>query len=124
MSFIGCRNPTRVDCKAPNTTAIYSVTDAGNLTRFPCSGSKLTVFVVQSAFYDGLLVFDRHPFVWIVDKFFYETIGISWSFFRSQVSQRWVGSSVPPFDILERDIYKVFSALSRCKPHGADVFVS
>ncbi|KAF5349588.1 hypothetical protein D9756_008923 [Leucocoprinus leucothites] len=63
--------------------------------------------LIQSAFYDGLLVFDSYPFVWLVDKFFFETTGITWSYFQSQISQRWTGSSIPSFDLLERDIYKL-----------------
>ncbi|KAJ3569987.1 hypothetical protein NP233_g4697 [Leucocoprinus birnbaumii] len=63
--------------------------------------------LTQSVFYDGVLVFDNYPFVWLVDKFFLETIGITWSYFQSQVSRRWTGNSMPSFDILEKDIYKL-----------------
>ncbi|KXN91924.1 N-alpha-acetyltransferase, 35 NatC auxiliary subunit [Leucoagaricus sp. SymC.cos] len=63
--------------------------------------------LTQSAFYDGVLVFDNYPFVWLVDRFFYETLGITWSYFQSQVNQRWVGSAMPPFDMLEKNIYKL-----------------
>lgn len=70
----------------------------------------MIVFLLpQSTFYDGLLVFDSYPFSWMVDKFFYETIGLTWSFLSSQISQRWSKGSMPPLEALERDIYKVRS---------------
>ncbi|KAL9714643.1 N-alpha-acetyltransferase, non-catalitic subunit [Leucoagaricus gongylophorus] len=63
--------------------------------------------LTQSVFYDGLLVLDNYPCVWLVDQLFFETIGVTWSYFQSQVSRQWVGFSAPSFDLLERKIYKL-----------------
>ncbi|KAF7777691.1 hypothetical protein Agabi119p4_3763 [Agaricus bisporus var. burnettii] len=61
----------------------------------------------QSAFYNGVLVFDQHSPSWLVDRFFHETIGITWAQFQGYIHHRWVGTSPPPLNTLERDIHKL-----------------
>lgn len=52
---------------------------------------------------------DNYPSFWLVDRLFFETIGITWSYFQAQVRRRWLGTSAPSFDLLEGKIHKVLS---------------
>lgn len=68
--------------------------------------------VFKSAFYDGLLVLNKYKTTWIVDRFFSETMGISYDALSRRLLSYWA-SSTPPTAFLadiERGLIKVAPA--------------
>ncbi|PPQ78350.1 hypothetical protein CVT25_011633 [Psilocybe cyanescens] len=66
--------------------------------------------LAQSTFYDGVLILNKYPFEWMVNQFFYETIGVKYDAIKTMVTQRWGGPEAePPFRKVERTLYKLIT---------------
>ncbi|GLB35595.1 putative mak10 subunit, NatC N(alpha)-terminal acetyltransferase [Lyophyllum shimeji] len=59
----------------------------------------------QSTFYDGLLILNKFTFTWIVDRFFYETLGISYDTVAKAVKQLDTAALAQ----MERLVYKLIT---------------
>ncbi|KAF8061759.1 Mak10 subunit, NatC N-terminal acetyltransferase-domain-containing protein [Lyophyllum atratum] len=62
----------------------------------------------QSTFYDGLLILNRYTFTWMVDRFFYETLGVTYDTIGRTVKHYWP-SETPPLPRIERILYKLIT---------------
>lgn len=56
---------------------------------------------MQLTFYDGFLIFNKHIFDWIIDAFFFETVGIHYTIIKASIVRRWTGDGEPPLKQLE-----------------------
>ena len=59
---------------------------------------------LQNAFFDHSTVINVYPRMWIVDRFFFEMLGVSYATFAKVIADRWIGDFPPPFDDLQQDI--------------------
>jgi len=73
---------------------------------FPQSDADLS-FELKSTFYDGFLILHRHSLGWMVNQFFYETIGVDYDSLHDAVLEKWTGPEPAPLEKLERSLYKV-----------------
>ncbi|TFK32597.1 Mak10 subunit, NatC N-terminal acetyltransferase-domain-containing protein [Crucibulum laeve] len=65
--------------------------------------------LTQSTFYDGLLILNKYTYAWMVDRFFLETLGVTYDTIVKTINERWTGSSVAPLTKIERTMYKLIS---------------
>jgi hypothetical protein len=61
----------------------------------------------QSAFFDGTRVLNKYSSGWIVDRFFVETLGLSYDQLVKAVTSRWVGIGPLSFEDMEHRIIQV-----------------
>ncbi|EGN96405.1 hypothetical protein SERLA73DRAFT_76363 [Serpula lacrymans var. lacrymans S7.3] len=59
---------------------------------------------IQSAFFDGVLVMNKYPLNHIVNRFFVETLDLTYDSYARAVKQRWTGSDPPPLSNIERNL--------------------
>ena len=64
---------------------------------------------MQNTFYENSTILNTYPRIWIVDRFFIETLGIPYATLAEVIADRWIGDSAPPFDDLEQDIAQVYN---------------
>jgi hypothetical protein len=64
----------------------------------------------QSTFYDGLLVLSKYSFQWLIDRFFFESVGMTFSSITDSINEEWRGEAPPPLKKVERSFYKVGSS--------------
>ncbi|RDB19321.1 N-alpha-acetyltransferase 35, NatC auxiliary subunit [Hypsizygus marmoreus] len=62
----------------------------------------------QSTFYDGLLILNKFTFTWMVDRFFYETLGVTYDSLASTIKQHWPFQALP-LSRMERMLYKLIT---------------
>lgn len=56
---------------------------------------------------------NKYPFDWMVNRFFYEAVGVTYGSVRAAVTSRWLGPEAePPLRKVERSLYKVFFVVS------------
>ncbi|KAF8872660.1 Mak10 subunit, NatC N-terminal acetyltransferase-domain-containing protein [Gymnopilus junonius] len=66
--------------------------------------------LTQSTFYDGTLILNKYPFDWMIDRFFYEAVGLSYGSIKAAVTSRWSGAEAdPPLRKVERSLYKLIT---------------
>ncbi|KAF9480902.1 hypothetical protein BDN70DRAFT_877091 [Pholiota conissans] len=65
--------------------------------------------LTQTTFYDGFLVLSKYPFEWMVNRVFYETIGVRYDWIRANIINRWTGEEDPPLQKIERSISKLIT---------------
>ncbi|KAF9460883.1 Mak10 subunit, NatC N-terminal acetyltransferase-domain-containing protein [Collybia nuda] len=64
---------------------------------------------MQSTFYDGLLILGKHTYVWMVDRFFFESLGVSYDSLVKTIRDYWTGPAPPPISQMERILYKLIA---------------
>ncbi|KAF8801418.1 hypothetical protein BYT27DRAFT_7198198 [Phlegmacium glaucopus] len=65
--------------------------------------------LTQSTFYDGFLILHRHSLGWMVNQFFFETVGMDYDSIHEAVIQRWTGPEPAPLREVERSLYKLMT---------------
>lgn len=63
----------------------------------------------QSIFYDGLLVLNKYSLTWLVDRFFFETLGITYDSIAKTIRERWTSTAPLPMKAIEHGLYKARS---------------
>lgn len=61
----------------------------------------------QSSFVNGTTVLGTYPLRWLVDRFFLESVGLSYDSIISDISSSWTGDGNPPLPRFENLIIKV-----------------
>jgi hypothetical protein len=56
--------------------------------------------LLQSIFFDGLLILNKFTFTWVADRFFYETLGVPYDFLI-QTIKRHAGTNLISFSHME-----------------------
>ena len=65
-------------------------------------------FDIKSTFYDGFSIMHRHSLDWMVQQFFFETIGVDYKSIHEVIIETWTGSEPAPLRKLDRGLYKVY----------------
>lgn len=65
--------------------------------------------LTQSTFYDGLLVLSKYSFHWLIDRFFFESVGVTFSSITDSINEEWRGKTPPPLQKVERCFYKLIT---------------
>jgi hypothetical protein len=61
----------------------------------------------QSIFFDGVHVLNKYPPVWVADRFFMETMGLTYSMISRVIVDGWPSFNSPPCADLERHLMQV-----------------
>lgn len=86
------------------SNCVPAIGDAGKPTLL--GFHPLTDRFCQSTFYDGLLILNKYTFTWMVDRFFFESLGVSYDSLVRTIQISWKGPNSPPLGPMERIIYK------------------
>ncbi|KAJ7891358.1 Mak10 subunit, NatC N-terminal acetyltransferase-domain-containing protein [Mycena olivaceomarginata] len=82
---------------------------AGNLRTWLPNPPLRTPYVrssTQSVFYDGLLVLNKFSPTWVIDRFFFETLGVSYSSIFHFVDRNSQSQRPPPWADIQRGHFK------------------
>jgi hypothetical protein len=66
-----------------------------------------SIHCVQSIFFDGVHVLNKYPPVWVADRFFMETMGLTYSMISRVIVDGWPSFNSPPCADLERHLMQV-----------------
>ncbi|KAJ7290144.1 Mak10 subunit, NatC N-terminal acetyltransferase-domain-containing protein [Mycena rebaudengoi] len=69
----------------------------------------------QSVFYDGLLVLSKYSPLWLMDRFFFETLGVSYQSVVHAVNQATRNRPPPPWADLQRVHFKLITEYIRAQ---------
>ncbi|KAJ7348862.1 Mak10 subunit, NatC N-terminal acetyltransferase-domain-containing protein [Mycena albidolilacea] len=67
----------------------------------------------QSVFYDGLLVLNKFSPTWVIDRFFFETLGVSYSSIFHFVDRNSQSQRPPPWADIQRGHFKLMTEYIR-----------
>ncbi|KAJ6500771.1 Mak10 subunit, NatC N-terminal acetyltransferase-domain-containing protein [Mycena sanguinolenta] len=67
----------------------------------------------QSVFYDGLLVLNKFNLTWVIDRFFFETLGVSYQSVYHFVDQNSRSQRPPPWADIQRGHFKLMTEYIR-----------
>ncbi|KAI0317487.1 Mak10 subunit, NatC N-terminal acetyltransferase-domain-containing protein [Amylostereum chailletii] len=65
--------------------------------------------LTQSVFYNGFQVFGELQPIWLVDRFFLETLGTEYTLFTTTVHDCWMGNAPPPVRDIEQRLIRLIS---------------
>ncbi|KAH9483568.1 N-alpha-acetyltransferase 35, NatC auxiliary subunit [Psilocybe cubensis] len=72
----------------------------GNLKSWLAQPPPTTPYVrslLQTTFYDGVLILNKYSFEWMINRFFFETVGVKYDAIKSLVTIRWKGTEAETF---------------------------
>ncbi|KAF7324457.1 hypothetical protein MSAN_02517700 [Mycena sanguinolenta] len=76
-----------------------------------CERRTLALRRRHSVFYDGLLVLNKFNLTWVIDRFFFETLGVSYQSVYHFVGQNSRSQRPPPWADIQRGHFKAGSSL-------------
>ncbi|KAF5318081.1 hypothetical protein D9619_012186 [Psilocybe cf. subviscida] len=97
---------------------------AGNLRQHMPGTFQQAPYVralTQLTFYDGFLIFNKHIFDWIIDAFFFETVGVHYTTIKASILKRWIGEGEPPLKQLEGALKIILVKPFKTATDGIDV---
>ncbi|KAF9009616.1 Mak10 subunit, NatC N-terminal acetyltransferase-domain-containing protein [Cyathus striatus] len=74
-----------------------------------CMHSPYIRALMQSTFFDGVLILNKFSLGWLIDRFFIETVGIPYGTLIKRINERWEKPDPPPLYKLDRALYKLIT---------------